>query len=216
MKKVKLCLVDDHIMLRSGLAQLLSRMDFEIIFEATNGRDFMDGLLKNGIPDLVLMDLNMPIMDGFTTTLQLRKHYPLVKVLALSMYDNEYSIIRMLKCGASGFVVKDGSPEELKTAIENVINKGFHYSDQVTGKVLHSILKNSENEETAIINLNDREITFLKLTASELTYQQIATEMHVSPRTVDGYRDQLFEKLNVKSRIGLALYAIRHNIVHVH
>lgn len=212
MKKVTLSLVDDHVMLRNGLAKLLESMDFAIISEADNGKEFIAKLEAGFIPDVVLMDINMPVQDGFDTTSWLKTHYPLVPVLALSMYDNEYSIIRMLKCGARGFVVKDANPEHLGSAIADVISKGFHYSDLVNGKVLHAILK-EDDKMTPVQKLTEREIAFLRLSATELTYQQIAAEMFVSPRTVDGYRDQLFEKLGVRSRVGLVIYAIKHQIV---
>lgn len=215
MKKTTICLVDDHVMLRNGLAKLLSEMDYEVISQSSNGKEFLASLQSHSLPDVVLMDINMPEMDGFITTGILRTKYPLVRVLALSMYDNEYSIIRMLKSGAKGFIVKDSNPLELKGAIDNVMTKGFHYSEQVTGKVLHSILQEDEGDLPGGPDLSEREIAFLKLAATELTYQQIAAEMHVSPRTVDGYRDHLFEKLNIKSRVGLVLYAIKHQIVHV-
>jgi DNA-binding NarL/FixJ family response regulator len=215
MKKTSISLVDDHTVLRNGLAKILAEMDYEIVSETGNGKAFLETLAGGRIPDIVLMDINMPFMDGFSCTSLLKAKYPLVKVLALSMYDNEYSIIRMLQAGARGFVVKDADPLHLQHAIEQVMLTGYHYSEQVTGKVLHSILRDERNDYGAATNLSDRELTFLKLSATEMTYQQIASEMHVSPRTVDGYRDQLFEKLNIKSRVGLVLYAIRHQIIHV-
>ena len=133
------------------------------------------------------------------------------------MYDNETSIIRMLKCGARGYILKDAEPAELKTAIDEVMTKGFHYSDLVSGKLMHAI--NKMGDETAdlksLVPLSNRETDFLKYTCTELTYKEIADKMYVSPRTIDGYRDALFEKLHVKTRVGLVMYSIKNGIVNV-
>ena len=213
----KIALVDDHVVLRRGLANLIESLEFEIAFEANNGDDFLYKLNQHGDPDLVLMDINMPYKDGFETTLWLKRNKPHIKVLALSMLDDESAIIRMMKNGAKGYVLKEIEPAELKIAINEVLHKGFHYTDLVTGKLMNSISKMSDdNDETAtLLKLNEKEITFLKWAATELTYKEVAAEMKLSPRTIDGYRDSLFEKLNVKTRVGLAMYAIKHGIVHI-
>lgn len=212
---IKIALTDDHIMLRKGLAGLVEGLGYEVVFEADNGEDFIRKLSKSETPDLVLMDINMPRMDGFETTLWIKKNRPEIKVLALSMLDDDHAIIRMIKNGAKGYVLKESEPEELKKAIDSVVNRGFHYSEIVTGKLVHSIntVDNNHSGNSILLNLNEREIQFLKLSASEMTYKEIAAEMHLSPRTIDGYRDALFEKLNVKTRVGLAIYAIRKGIV---
>jgi DNA-binding NarL/FixJ family response regulator len=160
------------------------------------------------------MDINMPGMDGFATAEWLRQNYPLTKVLALSMYDNENSIIRMFKAGAKGYILKDSEPAELKAALDSIMQKGYYYSELVTGKLIHSINTSNQNGNGNKTNqLNDRETEFLKLAATELTYKEIAEKMNLSPRTIDGYRDALFEKLELKSRVGLVLYAIKNGIV---
>ena len=212
MNKIKLALVDDHIMLRNGLAGLLTEMGFQVVFEANNGKDMTTLIKTDDPPDIVLMDIQMPVIDGYAAAAWLRDYYPLVKVIALSMYDNELSIIRMLRNGARGYIVKDADPAYLVTAIDNLVKTGYHYSEQVTGKILHSVLHGGSGKEAAV-ELNERELEFLKLVVTEMTYREIAALMHLSPRTIDGYRDQLFEKLNVKTRVGLAVYAIRNNVV---
>ena len=133
------------------------------------------------------------------------------------MYDNETSIIRMLKCGAKGYILKDSEPAELKAAIHALMDKGFYYSDLVSGKLMHAInnLDDDSDGLKSLVPLNDRETEFLKLACSELTYKEIADKMFVSPRTIDGYRDALFEKLNIKTRVGLVMYAIKNGIVNV-
>ncbi len=210
-------LVDDHSLLRIGLAQLVQSLGFTVIFEADDGKEFIERLQATALPDVVLMDINMPVMDGFETTQWLKQNHPDIKVLALSMYDNENSIIRMLKCGAKGYILKDSEPAELKTAIEDVVNKGYYYSDLVSGKLIHAINKIEDEGSTVntLVNLNERETDFLKYACTEMTYKEIADKMFVSPRTIDGYRDGLFEKLHVKTRVGLVMYAIKNGIVTV-
>ena len=208
-------LTDDHVLLRNGLAALVKNLGHTVLFEADNGKDFIEKLLPGNIPDIVLMDINMPQMDGYETTGWLKKNYPKVKVLALSMYDNENAIIRMLKSGAKGYILKDSDPSELSTAIEAIKVKGFHYSDQVNGKIMHALNKMDDEQRSVRTptQLSEREKDFLKYTCTELTYREIADKMHLSPRTIDGYRDTLFEKLEVKTRVGLVMYAIKNGMI---
>lgn len=176
----------------------------------------MEKLDHRNLPEIILLDINMPEMDGYETAAWLKSHYPEIKILVLSMYDNENSIIRMLKSGARGYILKDAEPAELKNALDAVAKKGFYYSEFVTGRLIHNI--NSEDDKKTIKNITDlnaRELEFLKLVCSELTYKDIADKMCLSARTIDGYRDALFEKLNAKSRVGLVLYAIKNGIVNV-
>jgi DNA-binding NarL/FixJ family response regulator len=161
------------------------------------------------------MDINMPVKDGYETALWIKNNYPEIKVLALSMYDDEGAIIRMLKNGARGYILKESDPSELKAAIQAVMEKGFYYSEMVTGRLVHSISGMDEESQGTqlLLHLTEREIEFLKLVCTEMTYKEIADKMHLSPRTVDGYRDALFQKLEIKTRTGLVIFAIKHNIV---
>ena len=216
--KTKMALADDHVLLRNGLANLLKDLDYEVLFEADNGKMFMEKLQPANPPDVVLMDINMPQMDGYETTLWLKEHYPDVKVLALSMYDDENAIIRMLKNGARGYILKDSDPSELRAAIQALLTKGFYHSELVTGRLIHAIHAMDQSGNASIksvLGLNEREIEFLKLACTEMTYKEIAEQMHLSPRTIEGYRDALFEKLDLKSRVGLVVFAIRNGIVTV-
>jgi two-component system, NarL family, invasion response regulator UvrY len=210
-------LTDDHVLLRNGLAALVKSLGHTVLFEADNGKDFISKLDKNNCPDVVLMDINMPEMDGYDTAQWIKTNYWDIKVLALSMYDNENAIIRMLKCGAKGYILKDSEPSELKAAIDALLTKGYYYSDLVSGKLIHAINKIDDegSDVNTVNNLNERETDFLKYACTELTYKEIADKMFVSPRTIDGYRDGLFEKLHVKTRVGLVMYAIKHGVVNV-
>jgi two-component system, NarL family, invasion response regulator UvrY len=212
----KIALVDDHTLLRKGLASLIQSFEtYNVILEADNGKDFISKLSPDSLPDLVLMDINMPEMDGYQASSWLKENYPEIKVLALSMYDNESAIIRMFRAGAKGYILKDCDPMELKTALHSIIRKGFYYSEMITGSLIHNINSKTDDHSSGPKGLSEREISFLKLVCSELTYKEIADRMFFSPRTIDGYRDALFEKLNVKTRVGLVLYAIKFGIVNL-
>jgi len=218
MDKIKLAIVDDHKLFRDGLAELISGFsEYKVIIEADNGADFIRQLDGKDVPDIILLDINMKEMDGFETAEWLKENHPEIKILVLSMYENENAIIRMLKSGARGYVLKDIRKKELEQALSSLVSKGYYYTDLITGKLIHVI--NSLDEVKPGQSLKDlasitqREIEFLKLACTELTYKDIAEKMHLSVHTIDGYRDALFEKLNVKSRIGLAVYAIKNKIV---
>jgi two-component system, NarL family, invasion response regulator UvrY len=212
-----IALADDHVLLRKGLVSLVENLGYKVILEVDNGQELTEQIQAGVNPDLVLMDINMPVKDGYETTKWLKNNAPLTKVLALSMYDDESAIIRMLKNGAKGYILKDSEPGELRTAIESILSKGFYYSEMVTGRLIHSINTMDDEDSPAknLSGLNEREIDFLKLAATELTYKEIAEQMHLSPRTIDGYRDALFEKLNIKSRVGLVLFAIKNGLVKI-
>ncbi|MFZ1530180.1 MAG: response regulator transcription factor [Ferruginibacter sp.] len=190
-----------------------------MLYEADNGKHFIEQLQATGlVPDMVLLDINMPVMDGYDTAVWIRTNKPGIKVLALSMNDNENSILRMLRSGAVGYILKDADPKELALAIEAISQKGYYHSELISGKIMHAINHidlGADGTLKSPILLTDKEISFLKLVCTELTYKEIADNLGVSPRTVDGYRDVLFEKLNLKTRVGLAMYAIKAGVVQV-
>jgi two-component system, NarL family, invasion response regulator UvrY len=217
-QKIKVVLADDHVLLRKGLAGVVNSFgEYEVLFEADNGSHFIEQIKKFGEPAIVLMDINMPGMDGYETAQWLKEHYPLVNVLALSMYDNEAAIIKMFKAGAKGYILKDSEPPQLKAALDAIHTKGFYYSELATGRLINSINKMDDIQaaNAHLPQLNNREIEFLKLACTEMTYKEIADKMFLSPRTIDGYRDALFEKLQLKTRVGLVMYAIKQGIVEV-
>ena len=213
----KIALVDDHTLLRRGLANLVEDHGHIVVFEARNGKEMIQLLSPATMPDIILLDIHMPVMDGYETAAWLKAHHPDVKVLALSMYDDETSVIRMIKNGARGYILKDSDPSELKNALHALETKDYYHSEMVSARLVHT-LNQTNNQGAALtktLGLNDRELEFLKLACTELTYKEIAEKMFLSPRTIDGYRDALFEKLEIKTRVGLVLFAIKNGIVKV-
>jgi DNA-binding NarL/FixJ family response regulator len=216
--KFSVALIDDHILIRSGLANLIREFgDYDVTIEANNGRHFLDAISRSGQPDIGLLDITMPQMDGYETAAWIKDHYPDIKVLALSMDDKDMTIIRMLRHGARGYILKDVEPTELRRALTEVLNKGYYYSEMVTSKLIHNINQEADPAWSEKTNpkLSEKEIQFLKYACTEMTYKEIADAMFLSPRTIDGYRDTLFDRLAVRTRVGLAIYAIRNGIFQV-
>ncbi len=209
--RIPIAIVDDHTLFRKGVVGLMAEFEeLEVIFEAANGKQMQEALVRFPLPRVMLMDINMPIMDGYETTCWLKSHYPQIHVLALSMFEDDEAVIKMIRCGACGYILKESKPRDLLEAIKIVVLKGVYINEMVSGKLIRSVTAH----ETAP-NLSQKELDFLKHCCSELTYKEIADLMFVSPRTVDNYRESLFQKLNIKSRTGLVLYAIRNNLYHV-
>ena len=214
---IKVALADDHVLLRNALASLIDRFEnCKVLIQASNGKDLTSEISATNLPDVVLLDLNMPVMDGFETAVWIRDKYPTIHILMLTMYDSELTLVRLLQAGAKGFLKKDIHPTELQYAIHSVVENGYYYSHNATGKLLNLFRSNSEiNSTLNKTMLSDIDIRFLQLSCSEMTYKEIAQEMKLNPRGVDNLRDNLFTKLEVKSRVGLAMYAIRHGLVSI-
>jgi two-component system, NarL family, invasion response regulator UvrY len=211
--KIQVAIVDDHALMSKALVKFISSFDeYTVVFEAENGRAMTGFMQKHVIPDIVLLDINMPVMDGYETAAWLRKHHPHVKVLSLSMNSDETSIIRMLRLGAKGYITKNAEPDELKLALDSVYQKNFYLSDYISGKVISGLNRDLGRIEEPIV-LSEKEREFLQLLCSELTYRDIATQMSVSNRTIEDYRHSIFEKMHVKTRVGVVLYAIKHEMV---
>jgi DNA-binding NarL/FixJ family response regulator len=207
-------IVDDHSLIAEALAEIIDNFkSYHVLYTAANGSVLIERFrqIKN-IPDIVLLDINMPVMDGFETAKWLTKNHPTVMILALSMQDDESTLIKMIKSGARGYLLKNIHRVELETALDALITKGYYYPDWATSKVLSSLAKDDGSENTSI-KFNDRELEFLQLAATELTYKEMAEKMFCSPRTVESYRDSLFEKLGLKTRVGLVVYAVKNGII---
>ncbi len=211
-----IAIVDDHTMFRKGLASLITLFPgYKVLFDAANGEEFIKKLHPSSLPDIVLLDINMPVMDGYDTANWLKIHHPSIAILALSTLDADMAIIKMIKCGAKGYILKDADLPELKLAFSEVLSKGFFYNDLVSRKVLNAVTALVDDKSTlhATIGLSNKELQFLRLCCSEKTYHEIAAEMFLSEKTIDGYRDALFRKLGISSRVGLVLYAVRNGLV---
>jgi two-component system, NarL family, invasion response regulator UvrY len=214
--KIKIALADDHILLRNALASLIDSFgDCKVVFQSNNGKEFIEAISVS-TPDVAILDLNMPEMDGYETAQYLQKNYPDVLVLMLTMYDSELSLIRLLQAGVKGFLKKDIHPSELNFAIHSAMQAGYYYYGDTTGKLVNLFRKNNESKISfQNVLLSEQELNFLKLACSDLTYKEVAQKMSLNPRSVDNLRDQLFIKLDVKSRVGLAMVAIRNGIVRI-
>jgi len=210
---VKIALADDHLLLRTALASLIDSFgDCVVICQASNGSELTGQIQAANLPDMALLDLNMPVMDGYETAVWFKDNFPDVQVLMLTMYDAEATMIRLLQAGVKGFLKKDVHPAELRFAIQSVMQYGYYYSHNTTGKLVNLFRHGDDNTIQKNI-LSEQEIEFLKYASTDLTYKEIACEMSLNPRSVDNLRDHLFEKLDVKSRVGLAMYAIRQGLV---
>ena len=211
MAPLQIVLVDDHRLFRSGIASLINKLlpQYKILFEASDGEELMRKLTPKLKPDILLLDINMPKKDGIATAQWLRNTYPDVKIIVLSMFEDADKVLLMIKMGVKGYLLKDAEPNEFEQALQRVAQGEVYYPDFVT----RHLLNNFNQQQDQQIKLNNREIAFLKLAGTELTYKEIADQMCISARTVDGYRDQLFEKLHVKSRVGLVLYAVKNKLI---
>jgi len=214
-KKTQVAIIDDHILLRTALARLVNSFEgYTVLLEADNGKDLRTRIMQRMIPEIVLLDINMPEMDGFETTQWLHKNYPRIKVLVLTMLSDERTIIKMFRLGAKGYLLKNTDPEELKKALDAVLNKNVYLSEYVSDKLVSGLHKDADRDEKEVV-LTEKEREFLRWTCTELSYKEIAEKMFLSHRTIDDYRQSLFNKLKVHSRVGLVMYAIKNGIVEV-
>jgi DNA-binding NarL/FixJ family response regulator len=213
---IRIALADDHQLVRKGIRLLLENIKgFQVVSEAANGRELIDQIVVlDPLPDLVLVDVNMPVMDGIETVRELKKSYPEMKLVALSVNTDMAVIRELIRLGANAYLFKDSSPEVFRQVLSEVNEKGFSYSKHVIESLLmpETLNGKSSYNTNQAAHLTSREMEFIKLCCSELTYKEIAEKMNVSIRTVDGYRDNLFDKLDIRSRTGLVLFAVNAGI----
>ncbi len=204
----KIAIVDDHVLIAKALTALIENFPhYSVLFEAENGKQLIEKFkVPKNIPDIALVDISMPEMDGFETARWIKKHHPDVLIVALSAQNDDHSLINMVKAGAKGYLLKNTHPTLLEKALDSLVANGYYYPDWAANKVFSSL----SDDNIKRVTFSDRENEFLKHCCSEMTYKEIAEKMFCSVHTVEGYRDNLFEKLGLKTRVGLAIYAIKN------
>lgn len=215
MSKIKIAIADDYKIFREGLKVGLSADEnLEVLLEADNGEDLLKGL-EVQTPDVIIMDLKMPIMDGLEATKAVRKKYPSIKVLVVSMYDDDKFIIHLMENGANGYLLKNAEPDEIRRSIYAVHENGYYFNDLVNKALLKKLvlknnLKPSFNQN---IELTEREQEVLKLICEEKTAGEIGKQIFLSPRSVEGIRQRLIEKVGVRNSAGLVMFAVKNGFV---
>lgn len=207
---IVLAIADDHEIFRKGVIEIISSWEeFAVTIEAKNGKDLIYRITNaTNLPTICIIDINMPELNGYDTLAEIKKQWPKMKVLVLTMLNDEYCFIKMIRNGADGFLSKNSNPGELRKALLSIHENGVYHSDVMSRKFIRVI------QETDVIpKFSEKELELLKLCASDLTYTQIADKMGITDRSVAGYRDNLFHKLNVSSRVGLAMCAIKMGII---
>ncbi|WDF79343.1 response regulator transcription factor [Mucilaginibacter sp. KACC 22773] len=214
MDLTKVAIVDDHKLFGRSLEVLIKTFtEYTVILCCNDGSDLIQKISNKFKPDIVLLDQNMPNMDGYETVLHLKENFPEIKIIILSMNHDEDTVVKMVLKGIDGYLLKDAELNEFKNALDTVRKDGNYFPSYITNYLIKDARKSRMAKNDEKINLKFYEIEFLKLASSELTYKEIANLMCISNRTVDGYREQLFKKLGVKSRIGLVLYAMNNNLI---
>lgn len=217
MDSIKIALVDDHQLFRNGLAALLGDdPEMEVVFSVGSGIELFERL-EEVQPDLVLMDLEMPGMDGIQATERLRRERPDVKVIAMTMHEGEKYISRLMEVGASAYLLKNMDMGEVETAIRAVMETGFYFNDRVSKAMLGALMRKDKVKATfnGVEELTEREIEVLRLVCAEMSSEEIAEKIHLSPRTVEGYRRNLLGKTGARNLAGLVVYAIKHGYYQV-
>jgi len=215
MSIIKIAIADDYKIFRDGLKVGLSADEnLTVMLEADNGEDLLKALETNS-PDVILMDLKMPIMDGMEATKAVRKKYPAIKVLVVTMYEDDKFIIHMMENGANGYLLKNAEPDEIIKSIYAVHENGYYFNDLVNKALLKKLvlknnLKPSFNQN---VELTERELEVLKLICEEKTAAEIGKEIFLSPRSVEGIRQRLIEKVGVRNSAGLVMFAVKGGLV---
>ncbi len=215
MKTIKIAIADDHKIYRDGLKVGLAADDsLEVVLEADNGEDLINGL-EASTPDVILMDLKMPVMDGMEATKEIRKNFNSIKVLVVTMYDDDKFIIHLMENGANGYLLKNADSDEIRKSIHAVYENGYYFNDLVNRALLKKLVlkrdfKPSFNQN---IEFTERELEVLKLICEEKTAAEIGKEIFLSPRSIEGIRTKLIEKVGVRNTAGLVMFAIKNGIV---
>jgi two-component system response regulator DegU len=214
-KKIKIVIADDHKLFRKGIIALLEDFDFiGEIEEASNGAELLEILAKtNLLPDVILLDLNMPVMDGMEAQKNIRKLYSGIKIIILTMEDDEQYILHLIAEGVNGYLLKSADPDEMERVILKVVENGFYFSDEISMKVLKNLNMKEKAEFVFNPDFTERELKILELICKEYSNNEIAKECDISIRTAEGYRQKLVEKSGAKNIAGLVVLAIKYKWV---
>jgi two-component system, NarL family, invasion response regulator UvrY len=207
---VRVAIAEDQEIVRKGIIEIILAFGgYSLDIEACNGKELIDKLTKAAVlPDIVVLDISMPTFDGYETIDVIRKKWPELKVLVLTMHKHEFAIIKMFRSGANGYLLKNSSPKVLQEALVSILETGLYFSEVASGKLYHRL-----QHSNIIPSLSEKEVQLLKLCHTDLTYKEIADKMSITERSVAGYRSSLFEKLCVNSRAGLVVCAIQMGLV---
>ncbi len=215
MTKINIAIADDYKIFREVVKKCISGdKALHVILEADNGEDLINGF-GDPLPDVIIMDLKMPIMDGMEATQIIRKKHPSIKVLVVTMYDDDKFIIHLMEIGANGYLLKNAEPDEIRKAIYSVYENGYYFNDLVNKALLKKLvikanLKPSFKQD---VDLTEREMEVLKLICEEKTATEIAKEIFLSPRSVEGIRQRLIDKIGVRNTAGLVMFAVKNQLV---
>ncbi len=219
MRKIKLALCDDHNLFRVGMASILTQVpDFDLVLEAANGQELIDKIARK-TPDVVLLDLQMPVLDGTATADFLRENHPLIKIVILTMHDEDRMVLHLLEKGVSGYLLKDADPGEVEKAIRKVMDDGVYLNDFVSRAMLRkmtntsTVVKQPSTFYNSKVLLSEREKEVLKLICEGLSTAEISEKIFLSPRTVEGHRLRILEKTGTKNTAGMVAYAFKNNLV---
>jgi two-component system invasion response regulator UvrY len=205
-----IALADDHAMFNEGLTQIISGFGYEVVFSARNGKELIDWLQPSYLPDLVILDIKMPIMNGYETAHWLQINYPEIPVMALTMVDSDLSKGSLMKRGIRGILLKKMCASEIKRSIDSIVETGYFFPGRELASLRRPVPSRAPVPNRLM--LTEKELQFLKLACKDLSYKEIADEMGISQRTVEKYRDSLFAKLGAKGRAGLVRYGIQNGL----
>jgi two-component system response regulator DegU len=214
MNKIRLAIADDQLLFRRGLLSLLKDYEeLEVIIEACNGKDLLEQLKGKSV-DLVITDLEMPIMDGIEATENIKKKYPDTKILALTMHNEDSFVVHLIEKGVNGFLLKDYDIELIVDAIHSVMETGYYLNDRVSKAMVKALVRAKQIIPTFNnAQLTKRELELIELLSKEFTTKEIADKLFVSKRTVEGHRERAMQKVGAKNVVGLIMYAVKHNLI---
>ena len=209
---------EDQKMFRKGLVMLLNSFEgMEVIYEGENGQELLDQI-QNDPPHVAILDYSMPVMGGIETTLQLREKFPDIKIILLSMYDDEEFIEKAIESGANGYLSKEDDLSELDSAIKGVLSNHYYLNDRLSKLFVNRLMnkgKINPKFSNPVVDFNEEEMRILKLISKEFTTQEIADEVNKSIRTIEKYRTRMMEKVGAQNSIGLIMYAIKHKLISI-